>query len=632
MYNGCNNHEPFLNPYLSPPKCEKPTTISISFSLGRLLFNAFFNFDNGDHHPARIVELLLLHEEGSGPGLALGRRFNDGFIDTKLLNQWKRRCDDHHGNKCSDRLATLSHPLSYLIDTQQMCLVPAAPNVTYVALSYVWGQVRMLKTTRENLESLQSPQSLQALEGQLPRTIRDSIRLVPLLDERYLWVDSLCIPQDDEKEVQLNIGQMAAIFENASLTIVACDGEDAEFGLRGLRHSSQPRSLPGLLSLAPGITLTTRREDILSGTPWSQRGWTLQEQIFSRRSIIFYENTVQWICRSSRHYEDVDSPDNLPPGLPAGARFKLENEFEQLNPLDLSLNVPDLSILGQLISNYTRRYLTYQGDVMPAIASTFGAMQKAFPRGFIQGLPISFFDASLIWRSEPTVRRESSRNGVRCPPSWTWAGWKGRLWPFIWDSATYIKIEPRQILLSSWVPFQVIPMLVWGMKDSRDSEEKRIPFQNEWHDYKSKFMGKSHNLPEGWTYHRSGKVYYRLPELQKGSECQTTRDELHTPYYYVHESCPHLRFWHPVPIGTNQDHKGHWEVAQSQYLCARTQKARLWAAMPHRDEQVKGEPLRGDGSAVVRMFGLKLPVSLVLRDQMGDVVGELRPDLEGELQ
>ncbi|KAK8123102.1 hypothetical protein PG984_011772 [Apiospora sp. TS-2023a] len=275
LFNGCDNHEPFLEPHVWLREEDKLTEILIEFNQGRLYLELCFvnsrYLKEGYNTPlfSPRAELLLLNEKGARPGFALGRRLDPCFIEIKLLNDWKRTCTEHHGDTCVNRLTRLSHPLSYLIDTQQMCIVPTAPDMTYVALSYVWGQVRMLKTTKENLESLQKPKTLTNLKDQLPRTIQDSIELVPLLKERYLWVDSLCIPQDDEKVAQLNIGQMAAIFEAASLTIVACDGRDAEFGLRGLRHSSHPRSLRGILPLAPGMTLTTRADYRLPVALWA---------------------------------------------------------------------------------------------------------------------------------------------------------------------------------------------------------------------------------------------------------------------------------------------------------------------------------------------------------------------------
>ncbi|KAK8099624.1 HET-domain-containing protein [Apiospora kogelbergensis] len=527
LFNGCDTHQRFLHPYVWRPAGEKVMSIDLLFDRGRLQFytNAYHEHDDSIWGSSG-AELLLLNGDGAGPGFALGRQLDAQFIDIELLTHWKKTCTEHHGNKCLEKMTILAHPLSFLIDTQQMCLVPATPDMAYVTLSYVWGQVRMLKTTQENVADLQKPDALQKLGSQVPRTIRDAIGLVPLLGERYLWVDSLCIPQDDAHVVQLHVAQMAAIFEHASVTIVACDGNDAEFGLRGLRHSTQPRSLPGVLPLAPGVTLAARTKVHLSRTPWSRRGWTLQEQVFSRRSILFFEDTVQWVCRSSKYYEDVDSPHDIPPNALTidGGEMRA-----QLNPLDLSLNVPDLNVLCSLIGNYSERELTYDEDAMSAFSSTFGAMRKAFPRGFIHGLPISFLDASLIWRSRSCrmVRRESSRQGAQCPPSWTWAGWRNNFHGLVWESACYMKNPPQGMSTAHWQRFQVIPTLDWyTKKEPGDSEEEqRIPFQNEWHDYKARYMGKEHDLPEGWVY-KSGEedagALFIASRFKEDPECQIT--------------------------------------------------------------------------------------------------------------
>lgn len=161
LFNGCDNHEQFLRPYVRLPEGEKLTEIHITFNRGRLyLENSLLQ--EGDETPwfSPGAELLLLNGKGARPGLALGRDLDADFINTELLNHWKRTFAEHHGNTCLNRLTSLSHPLSYLIDTQEMCLIPAAPDMAYVALSYVWGQVRMLKTIQENLESLQKPKAL----------------------------------------------------------------------------------------------------------------------------------------------------------------------------------------------------------------------------------------------------------------------------------------------------------------------------------------------------------------------------------------------------------------------------------------------------------------------------------------
>jgi Heterokaryon incompatibility protein (HET) len=61
---------------------------------------------------------------------------------------------------------------------------------------------------------------LALLESELPRTIADAIALCEQIGERYLWVDALCIQQDDEKDKARQIRNMGCIYRSAVLTIV----------------------------------------------------------------------------------------------------------------------------------------------------------------------------------------------------------------------------------------------------------------------------------------------------------------------------------------------------------------------------------------------------------------------------
>jgi Heterokaryon incompatibility protein (HET) len=74
-----------------------------------------------------------------------------------------------------------------------------------------------------------------------PNTVKDAIDLVESLGERYLWVDSLCIVQDDDEWKCSQINNMASIYANSHLTIIAADGDSSDYGLRGLRGISGPR-------------------------------------------------------------------------------------------------------------------------------------------------------------------------------------------------------------------------------------------------------------------------------------------------------------------------------------------------------------------------------------------------------
>jgi hypothetical protein len=143
-----------------------------------------------------------------------------------------------------------------------------------VALSYVWGAgSSTLQLQTSNLHMLARPGALRNVDA--PNTIRDSMKLTASSGHRFLWVDALCIVQNDENDKAVNIADMRQIYTFAILTIVAATGDSSAAGLprtRGtLRETSQdmPEVLPGLWLTAP-LHLT----DALDRSHYETRGWT----------------------------------------------------------------------------------------------------------------------------------------------------------------------------------------------------------------------------------------------------------------------------------------------------------------------------------------------------------------------
>ncbi|KAF2738603.1 hypothetical protein EJ04DRAFT_417379, partial [Polyplosphaeria fusca] len=108
-----------------------------------------------------------------------------------------------------------------------LCLVETRPGPRYAALSYVWGPVGkqegILKTLKSNIQRLKTPGSLEKIgkSEKLPNTLWDAISLSSSLSIPYLWVDSLCIVQDDDETRGAQLGAMASIYANAYITLVA---------------------------------------------------------------------------------------------------------------------------------------------------------------------------------------------------------------------------------------------------------------------------------------------------------------------------------------------------------------------------------------------------------------------------
>ena len=113
-------------------------------------------------------------------------------IEPAQISRYLQRCEKNHDHSRLDdnRLYHTRIEIS-LIDTCESRIVRGSSLDRYFALSYVWGEVPMFKTTMSNRSSLEEPGSLTKIMDGIPRIIQDSITLVLALGERYLWVDSL---------------------------------------------------------------------------------------------------------------------------------------------------------------------------------------------------------------------------------------------------------------------------------------------------------------------------------------------------------------------------------------------------------------------------------------------------------
>ena len=133
-----------------------------------------------------------------------------------------------------------------------------------------------------------APKSISIHDVVLPRTIVDAIRLTNELGETYLWVDLLCIDQDDPIEKAAEIAQMNEVYLAATATIVALCSTDANSGLPGVDEYRPPRAQRiesfedvRLATVNPSPSDIMSRQDCT----WNSRIWTMQEHLLSRRLL-----------------------------------------------------------------------------------------------------------------------------------------------------------------------------------------------------------------------------------------------------------------------------------------------------------------------------------------------------------
>jgi hypothetical protein len=143
----------------------------------------------------------------------------------EIAKDWIRRCAVDHPN-CRKLAATVM-PKRFLNVYEEPYLYDSeGSRGIYICLSYYWCISPNLLTTHGNIDSMKNGLTWDSL----PKTIRHVIMIARTLHIGYLWVDSLYIVQDDEKDWETESAPMTAIYENSFLTIAATDATDTDKG------------------------------------------------------------------------------------------------------------------------------------------------------------------------------------------------------------------------------------------------------------------------------------------------------------------------------------------------------------------------------------------------------------------
>ena len=559
----CSHHKSLLENISEDLKLEEKKGI---LSIFREYFSSSFHFSHKSDASqfstisGYTADLDLLGSNG------LGVHLNSSWIDEDVPLKWYENCITSHGKECSDppylQLLPPSKP-EYFIDVTDNHLVIAPANTPYAALSYVWGQIKMVNTTSQNLSRLQKPGAFEALEIQrnLPRTVRHAMHLTRMLRTlRYLWVDALCIVQDDEEMINLHLPQMGAIYANASIVITGIDGMSATYGLHGIKNI--PESLPRQIKqfTIPFRDRVFVRRHSMGGKrstsgptrPYYDRGWTFQEHFFSRRCICFENDSIWFQCCSSMEYEDHKKPE-----LPDRQRDWI-----------LDVGYPSITVFSRVIEDFNKRQLSFPQDCLLAFAGTISCYTKIFTNGFVCGIPAMFIDAMLLWQPDgDLVRRVPVYNANKnlattdniCLPSWSWVGWQGVLNFDGWYTANDFVAS-----CSGWIATtrcQIVSTTTWYTCTTRHGTDRQ-KIDCLWTEWRERYKDPEIELPEGWT-----------KRLRKEDELFTCEDPPngYGKYVYQFEGSENPTFWYPLPL---RDPKGvPGTNGNAAYLCSKVQTA-----------------------------------------------------------
>ncbi|KAK8085800.1 heterokaryon incompatibility protein-domain-containing protein [Apiospora hydei] len=289
-------------------------------------------------------------------------------------------------------------PQLRFVDVEESCVVEAAPDTvtSWVALSYCWGGPQLHALQKKNLEAYRLPGALT--DQLLPRGIVDAMAVTRALGERYVWIDSLCIIQDDDKDKLEFIAAMGTIYAHAAVTIVNAANDKVALGIPG-----------GLLS---------------------------------PRCLVITRDQVYWQCKTASWCEDScwEAASSSSSSSAGGQRG--EGIYRHYSGSGIMRRLTDrteenwLTLYEDLLKAYTQRELTSESDRLGAVQAILDVLGgRPDEMGYFWGMPVGHMEMALNLnrRLSDGARREcdamfmgpDSEIQTAPFPSWSWLGWHG---------------------------------------------------------------------------------------------------------------------------------------------------------------------------------------------------------------
>lgn len=357
-------------------------------------------------------------------------------VNIGLVRRWMDYCTIHHTEVCEIRFINPQARKDIrLIDVQQRQLVIGDLGFNYMALSYVWGPNTEPVLTKSTFRQYFRPGGLA--KEVIPLTIWDAMDLVADLGERYLWVDSVCIIQDDQIDKQKELPIMGEIYNHAMLVIIAAV-DNAHSGLPGRGEHKRQWTRP--TENIQGLHFTTCQPDVhckLDTTVWNTRGWTFQEAQLARRALIFTEHQVYWNCRHETWVEDQSTEflDLRHSPFFHNSLFSLSRAVTDSRTSPSTIICP-LWEYCQKVQAFSMRSLSNRDDTFWSFFGILKCLRPKFPKGYIWGVPKDYLDASLLWETDcsckyneplviPTENGEWQELKI---PSWSWLSKGSKVW------------------------------------------------------------------------------------------------------------------------------------------------------------------------------------------------------------
>jgi len=295
---------------------------------------------------------------------------------------------------------------------------------TYLTLSYCWGGPQAIQLTTKTMTTYKN----KILISSLPQTLRDAVFVTRQLGYRYIWVDALCIVQDDEMSKQKELAQMGRIYTSSFLTIQPTASGSVNQGFLALRQppAAQPIRLvfhKNAYGLSTYVYARVRHEESRE-TATSSRAWIFQETVLPARLLIFGRLQAILVCRKQVFRED---------GMGHGAGNISPLNYHNIRPISYAVGGTNadgqlesvLSSWYHCISTfYSKRAHSVSDDRLNALSAYAQEAHRTIGGHYLAGI----WDADLIrglgWKRQLSALERAASYRA---PSWSWAAYDGQV-------------------------------------------------------------------------------------------------------------------------------------------------------------------------------------------------------------
>lgn len=302
----------------------------------------------------------------------------------------------------------------------------------YITLSYRWtDEVKRTNLTTENKAEFE--RSIPT--SNWPKVYWDAVSMAHQLSVRYLWIDSLCIIQNQKEDWIKQAALMGDIYSGGLLNLAAVGGQSLEVLRNPLRVAPCVLTQHAPRPDAPATRwLCYRPDDIrkaVDRAPLSKRGWCFQERLVSRRSVHFGDQLF-WECTTLRASEafplTIDVPLRQEYIDAAISNIKVALKTEIMGSQGRSLH----RLWGSVLRCYTSTELTKPSDRLIALRGIANIVARQFDLSsgdYLAGLWRPSIAFQLLWARESEAYSNADEE-LACKlanhfPSWSWASCPG---------------------------------------------------------------------------------------------------------------------------------------------------------------------------------------------------------------